>query len=156
MATRFARSPHFLLRVLVPPVLAMDTVRQLLAPIDAFNAVVATPLEFMSSPDGFLTLDKAKYLLCILLCYVLSLVYRLLPNKVTLKVRAVCITILSFGSLCAKFLPSKVLKWLSVFLFHVLPSIVCPIAYFFSAICVSCCLVRLLILYFMCCAMSCF
>ena len=65
----------------------MDTVRQLLAPVDAFNAVVSTPLEYITDPNGFLTLDKAKYLICILLCYVLSAVYRLLPNKPTIKVR---------------------------------------------------------------------
>jgi hypothetical protein len=39
----------------------------------------------VADPNGFLTLDKAKYLFCTLLCYGLSLVYRFLPNKPTLK-----------------------------------------------------------------------
>jgi hypothetical protein len=64
----------------------MDVVTSLLAPIDAINDLVAAPLELIADPNGFLTLDKAKYLLCTLLCYALSLVYRLLPNKPVLKV----------------------------------------------------------------------
>lgn len=83
----------------------MEIVRQLLAPVDAFNAVVATPLEYITDPDGFLTLDKAKYLNCILLCYALSAVYRLLPNKPTLKVRPHLSLSLCFIHLCAFSLP---------------------------------------------------
>ena len=65
----------------------MEVVNSLLAPIDAVNSLIAAPLGLISSDDGFLTFDKAKYLFCTLLCYALALVYRMLPNKPTLKVR---------------------------------------------------------------------
>jgi hypothetical protein len=64
----------------------MEYLGAALAPIDGFNAIVAAPLAMVADPNGFLTLDKAKYLFCTLLCYGLSLVYRFLPNKPTLKV----------------------------------------------------------------------
>lgn len=62
----------------------------LFAPLDAINALIAAPLTLISSPDGFLTFDKAKYLFCTLLCYVLSLIYRRLPNNPKLKVCTCC------------------------------------------------------------------
>ena len=69
-----------------PPLTTMEFVSAVLAPIDAINAVVAAPLGLIADPIGFLTLDKAKYLFCTLLCYGLSVVYRMLPNKPTIKV----------------------------------------------------------------------
>lgn len=70
-----------------PTLTIMEFVSAVLAPIDAINAVVAAPLGLIADPIGFLTLDKAKYLFCTLLCYGLSVVYRMLPNKPTIKVR---------------------------------------------------------------------
>jgi hypothetical protein len=83
----------------------MDIVGAVLAPIDALNALVAAPLTLIADPTGFLTLDKAKYLFCTLLCYVLSLIYRMLPNKPILKVCSFLIFLLWFSSTLAENLP---------------------------------------------------
>jgi hypothetical protein len=52
-----------------------------------FNNWLSAQLQKVTEAAGFLTLDKTKYVFCLLLSYPLAGVFRLLPNNPTMKVK---------------------------------------------------------------------
>ena len=60
----------------------------LLAPLDFVNAILNAQFEALAEASGFLTVDKARYVVCLLLAYPVGLLFRHLPNVPALKVRS--------------------------------------------------------------------
>jgi len=50
-----------------------------------FNVWLTAQLQKVTDAAGFLTIDKTKYVFCLLLCYPLAAFFRLLPNVPVLK-----------------------------------------------------------------------